>query len=334
MKKISSLFLCFFTVLCLAGCDISGYPSETNMEYMASSLGFSKANGGIKALAEIIVVNSDSKAEGTAKTVMSAEGETVETAIYNLRATLAKPLMLNHCGLLVLDRKLSREQITDIWDYCFKEKSITQAIEAVCTDNAEKLLNLKPSSAVAMGYEISTALKQNREYTGVNNRNRYYQIENLRRRKSNSYAVPFLSVIDQKHKIEGLQVYYNDMPFEIIKEDGAAMFSMLNNSFKQGTVNLDKKCFNVGLGSVNYSFSYKNNKLSVILSLNLEGGKDGVDTVKNSIKNIRIYEKDVYGIADEIYRRDLKLWNRIKDNYEEIFAAADIDFRVRRNSNG
>jgi len=334
MKKISSLFLCFIMLLGVAGCDATGYPSETDMEYMAAALGFDASKNGVTALAEIIVINSDSKAEGTAKTVLSAEGETVKTAIYNLRASLSKPLMLNHCGLLVLDSRLGREQIREIWEYCFDEKNITQAIETVCTDNAEELMNLKPSSAVAMGYEISTSLKQNSEYTGIKYRNRYYQIENLRQRKSNSYAIPFLSVIEQKHKIDGLQIYYNDNAFSIINEQGAALFSMLNNSFEKGTLNIEKSCFNVTLKSVNYNFSYKNDKLNIKLTLNLNGEKNSVETVERSIDNIVLYKSDVYGIADEIYRRDIKLWNKIKDNYKDVFSAADIKISVRRVNNG
>lgn len=326
-NRLLSLTLCVLLLLGVAGCK-SSYPSETDMEYTVSSIGFDKTGNTVTAFAEIIVVNSNNSEDGAKTQIFESDGKTPKTALYNLNSSLSKPLMLKHCGLLILGDGIDRECITEILNICLNNKDITGAIKIVATKSAENLINIKPLGNIAVGYEISEALKQNSKFSGIEYKNRFYEVESNRESETKVFCLPYFNTQEDKHKIDGIKIYKNDTPLKILKDDDAIIYSVISKNFSVGTVKIGDTSFNLELKNTNYDIKYQNGKLLVKVSLSVETEQNNLKLLKNAIDNTDIIKTDVYYIFDRIKRKERKIFETIKDDYQEVYKNAEITFEV------
>ena len=327
MKKFLLLIFCFCFIFPLSGCGNNAV-REANMEYMVSSIGFDKAGQKIKIIAEIIIVNSGQGETGAQPMLFSAVGKSPEDAMYKLHSKLSKPLMLNHSGLLVISKKLSDEAVKEIMNICITDKNITGAIKLIATENAEKLMNIKPNSDIALGYEISNALKQYSEFSGINYKNRFYEIESKREGKTKCYALPYLSARKESYAIEGVLIYKNDSPVLALNNNSAIMYSLMSNSYGQGKIQIDNNQYEINLKSVKYDILYKSETLYVTMYLDIEAVDEVVEYLSYKIKNAPLFDEDIYYFADRISRKKPQVWDKIKSDYKNIFKGANLSFEV------
>ena len=326
MKKLLLLAFCIVFVVSLPGCGNS-FVREADMEYMVSSIGFDKLGQEIKMFAEIIVVNSGESETGAKTQIFSAAGKSPRDAMYKLHSKLSKPLMLNHCGLLVISEKIQVDEIKEIFNICLLDKSITGAIKLIATKNVESLMNLKPESDIALGYEISNALKQYSNFTGAQYKNRFYEIEAYREGKTMSYSLPYFSVENEKYYIDGSLIYKDDAIVLSLDNNDSIKFSIMSGNFKSGKIS-GENGFEIKLKSVSYDIDYKNKKLYVAVKLDIDGDSNAIQFLKSEIHKGKISKLDIYYIADRIYRKHPELWEKIEKDYKDIFKNAKVNFEV------
>lgn len=162
MKKVF-IFLAFCFLLC--GCE------KTGPEYLVSGIGVDVVNGRFGVCFETIIVNT----ENTQQTVrlIKGKGNTVKEAVKQITAQCTQPLLMAHCGVVVIGENLTCEQLKEVGNYCYEEDEITLSAYFVRADNAEKLFSLKPVSSASVGYDIMGLVKLNKHYN-----NRFFEVIN------------------------------------------------------------------------------------------------------------------------------------------------------------
>lgn len=326
MKRCFSFVVSVVVLLCLMGC--SNNYSETDMEYMVSSIGFDKKGEKVNVFVEIIVVNSGENSSGAKSKVLNSCGYSVGDAVYNLHSSLAKPLMLNHCGLLILGESIDESDLKDIFKLCYYDKNITMAIEVIGVKKVEELMKVKPSSNIALGYEISEAIRQYSEFSGVDFKNRFYEIESKRQGKTQAFMVPYFSVSKENYSIDGLAVYKSDKVVLRLDNNETSIYSVMTGSFKKGKMQIDKKSENIHLKSLKYDIDYDEKQLVVNVVLDVDAPGVILERLNREIKKTKIFYEDIYYIADHIYRKKPHIWNKIKDSYSSKFKNAKLSFEV------
>ena len=136
MKKI---LLSFVLMLFLCGCE------KTGPEYLISGIGFDNNNQTYKVCFEAVVINTENTEQSVK--LLKGEGKTVEEAVKEIDRQCTQPLLLSHCGILAIGENISQEQFSKICKYCYNIEEITLSAFFVKTDNAEKLLSVKPISS-------------------------------------------------------------------------------------------------------------------------------------------------------------------------------------------
>lgn len=176
MKKI---LLILIVVGFLCGCE------KTKPEYLVSSIGFEYENHNYNVYFESVIINSENT-EQTIK-VLKGSGKSIEKAVAQIHRQCTQPLLLSHCGIIVVQNNTSQKVFEEICDYCYSEEQITLSAYFINTPNVEKLLSVKPISSACVGYDIMGLLEQNK-----NCKNRFYEILN------NNYKVdlPIISLKD------------------------------------------------------------------------------------------------------------------------------------------
>lgn len=174
MKKIV-LVITFLLFLC--GCE------KTGPEYLVSSMGFDKVNGKYDICFETVIINSENQ-DQTLK-LLSGKGESIDKAVKQIKNSCTQPLLLSHCGVIVIGENIGEKQFEDIKNYCYDTDPITLSAYFVKTKNAKEVLSAKPVSSACVGYDILGLIKQNNA-----TKSRFFEILN----NGKDVQLPMISV--------------------------------------------------------------------------------------------------------------------------------------------
>ncbi|MEE1239341.1 MAG: hypothetical protein UHO61_05405 [Acutalibacteraceae bacterium] len=213
------LLICFFTVcICfvLSGCS-SFLNTENDRRFMVTALGFS-GNENITVTAEIVTVNSESAKSEPTPQVLSHTANSIDEALSGISDSLSRPMLLEHCGVIVIDTALSAERFNEICDYCFRENKITLSVYMIASDNPKTLLDGEPISSVAVGYDIMGIIGQKSETEKLQFQNRYFEIESGREKGETVFSLPYFARNEYGVSINGLAIFQNDK-FSHISEE-------------------------------------------------------------------------------------------------------------------
>lgn len=160
MKKILLIFLIF--------CSLCGCQKESP-EYLISSIGFDNKNGDLTVCLEAVIINSENTEQSLK--VLKSTARDVELALKEIKRQATQPILLSHCGVIVIGESVTEKQLKEIYNFCFSEKEITLSALVVKTASAQKLLSLKPVSSASVGYDIMGILRENPKV-----KNRFFEV--------------------------------------------------------------------------------------------------------------------------------------------------------------
>lgn len=208
MKRLIISFLTACLCVMLGGCG-SFAGSENDRRFMVTALGFSGSEN-ITVTAEIVTVNSESAKSEPYPQILSYTADSINEALSGIADSLSRPMLLEHCGVIVTDTELSAERFAEICDYCFKENRITLSVYLVAADDPKTLLDGEPVSSVAVGYDIMGIIGQKSETEKINFQNRYFEIEGGREKGETVFSVPYFRRGEDGVSLGGTAVFEND----------------------------------------------------------------------------------------------------------------------------
>lgn len=206
------LIICAFAAcicITLSGCRFSAGSSQNDRRFMVTALGFS-GDENITVTAEIVTVNSESAEREPTPQVLSYTANGIIEALGGISDSLSRPMLLEHCGVIVIDTALSAKRFAEICDYCFKENRITLSVYMIASDNPKALLDGEPVSSVAVGYDIMGIIGQKSETGKINFKNRYFEIESGREKGETVFSMPYFARGEDGVSLDGLAVFEND----------------------------------------------------------------------------------------------------------------------------
>ncbi len=160
MKKI---FLILVLIVSLCGCE------KTGPEYLISSMGFDSIDGAYNVCFEAVIINTETTEQSVK--LLKGEGKTVKEAVRQIDKQCTQPLLFAHCGVLAIGDSITKEQFKEIGDFCYREDEITLSAFFISTENAQKLLSVKPVSSICAGYDIMGLVKENKRH-----KNRFFEV--------------------------------------------------------------------------------------------------------------------------------------------------------------
>lgn len=208
MKRLLVCGLTALMCVILGGCR-SFIGAENDRRFMVTALGFSGSEN-ITVTAEIVTVNSESAEREPSAQILSYTADSIAEALDGISDSLSRPMLLEHCGVIVIDTSLSRERFAEICGYCLKENKITLSVYMIAADDPKALLEGEPVSSVAVGYDIMGIIGQKSETGKINFNNRYFEIENGREKGETVFSVPFFERDKYGVSISGTAVFEND----------------------------------------------------------------------------------------------------------------------------
>lgn len=325
MKKLLSLVLVVLNIVLLCGCSVKETIASDKQEYIVSALGFDSEGEKIKMTIEAIVINSDDLKEDKENKLFSGVGETVEEAMGDIISQVTQPLSLGHSAVAVMGSGLKPAQTEKIISFLNDNGKINIAIMMIYTKSAFELLSVKPLSSVAVGYDIMSMLEVSEEEKGTAFNNRLYEVNSLRLEEMKTYYLPFIDTEDEKLLVKGLGVFKENRLVEILENNEIPFFCLARDSFTKGEFTLENEKFKVDYSAVTYDFKLKENlEINLNLRLKAEGNKEILKAeTENFLKGY-----DVCALGNVIRQKEPKIWDKIKDNYEDFYKGADIRVNI------
>lgn len=330
MKKILSICTALFLVLPLCGCSAKEAIASDKQEYIVSSLGFDNKNSRLRMILEAVVVNSDDLTSEKQNELIIGTGDTAKEAFAEITEKTTQPLMFSHSGVIVIGDEITSSQLEDIFDFCYEKDEINLAAMFVHTENAEELLSCKTVSSVAVGYDIMSMVEVISEERGLVFENLFYETESARNKPMNTLFMPNITVEDKDFSLKGLTVFKENVNIRELDLEEAQALSFITDNVTRGDFLLNGKEINVKSAKTTYDFALSDNlEISLKIRLNADGSNTLLtEKIQNIFYSAQKRGEDIFAIGNLIYHQAPKIWENIKENYNEYFQNASLQVSI------
>lgn len=322
MKRLLILFLSAVISLCsLGGCSVKKNISSYSQEYLISAMGFDQINGKLTAYLEAVIVNTEDTNAERRLELIEGNGATVKEALSNANKKTAQPLLLSHCGVVVIGNSVSPQYFSGICDYFYRENELTLSVFFVSAENASSLLSSEAISSIAVGYDIMSMLSQQSQRTGISYKNRFYQIYSAKAKPLNTVAIPYFKTTDKGYYIDGLTIFEGFAPVMRLDNTQTALYAILTDTQGSGSVLIDGKELKISSSYARWKFE-KDQQLKIRLLLDLKTEKSTEvqpETVKQEIEELfaasRQAGTDFFALGNILYSMKKDVWDQIQKDY-------------------
>lgn len=335
MKKLSVILLCTVFLFFSAGCSKKTSSKEKGLESMVTAVGFGKIDDKYSIHIEAVTVNSEEATETEKKvSLITGKGETLDAAFTDATTKNARTFMFSHCGVAVLSNDISPKYLRDIFRFLYKRKEINLSLRFVSTQNAELLLSCEPLSSVAVGYDIIDAINRQISFNGTNYKNKFYEIEALRKEPVNIFSVPDFKVEENNFSNNGISILKNDKTVMKLNNNDSVIYAFLTDNQKSGKILLNGSEIAIKKVNLKRDFSLDNG-LTIILKFNFkitEGNFEKVQ-LKSDIESLFETSKksgiDIFMMGNSIKKQDKKIWDEISHDYCNVYKNSKMVVEIK-----
>lgn len=305
MRKIFCLLAAISLCISLCGCSYKRMLAGSGAEYIISAMGFDQNGDELTVILEAVIINSEDADVDKKTSLLKGTGKNTDTAFAQALQSATEAVMLSHLGAVVIGNGVSAENFKEINDWFYNKRDTTLSTFFVSTENAEKLLSCETVSSVAVGYDIVGMLEQNSGETGIDYKNRFFQIEGAYKNKTDTVALPYFSQDEESFSLEGIQIFSKLSPALQLTDEQAFYYSLARDAQTQGTVTLQNQ--KLDITSAHTSYKLKNDNIEMRISLKLRQDEIPVSKLKNGINEL--YElsaksgTDIFSLEDIIHSK-------------------------------
>lgn len=358
MRKIISLILIItLSLLPLSGCV--DYVGVDKLSVVAGlTIDESDEPNALFHLCFEIVNTTDSEEQEKKSIIVEADGMSINEAISNANTNMYNDMYFGNTNLLVISHQLAEKMgINLILESVMRNFSMRDTINIVVSkgQTAKETLYPNKQGKMIFSYEMAKALDWQNEKVNSTRSSKIYDLyENLKIGTSNITlpAFVFNNDLDQPQpQIEGMGIFKGDELIGWLEKLDVQYFMYAMEELTGGTFTFfldkdDKKSvtLTVTKSFPKRSYKYENDNLTLMVDVEINCNISGLSPeigeltqeIFNEIQNqasedLSVQVKklinkmqqdpgaDIYEFGTEIYRNDPKLWNSLKENWEEHF---------------
>lgn len=362
-KNFISVLLALIVCFSLSGCwNYRGLNEITIVSGMAIDKDESGEN--YKLTFETVDLSKPSKDNGMQSKIIESEGKTLLDAARNARKIPLDRLYFGNMPIVIVSQKIAREDgISDIIDWLLRDDETRETIHVIISKHktAKEILTLDEKNKSVLSYEILSTIQKDNKTTSSTVGVHLYEAYNALNGEGGSLVLPSVCCRDNNGnllpEIDGIAVFKKDKLIDFLSCDESHYYLIMTNNMHGGVFgfNLDENkqadiSLQISNNKTKKSYSYQNgqfkliinNKLNVILDeLNLDIDvldEKQIDELKlkcekiveeNTIQLIKKsqnqFQTDIFRIGEMVYKKDPKLWEQLKDNWNETYKTMEVE---------
>ncbi|MGN9165510.1 Ger(x)C family spore germination protein [Tissierellaceae bacterium HCP3S3_D8] len=298
--------------------------------------------------------------------ILSTEANNIFDAIHHLSDRTQQPIYLKHLKVLIISEDIARDDklMRQIIDGLNRDYVLNKMINLLVTkESAKDLIEVKIHSIRQEDMEgiVYTLLRNDQKSIEFTPKTLNTFIKNID--ISSASIVPLGSILEEEIKISGGAVFKDYKLVGYINGKENKDIALLNGNVKESELNVDYEDANLSVLIMNSSSKKKQliddgEELRILCSVNIEGQINGYilneQQFNYSNENIKEMERqmeekiekelkatvrrlqeelnaDVIGVSEYLYKFHPNVWNKVMDDWDEIFPNIDIDVDVEIN---
>lgn len=232
LRLIFSAAIMLCALLLFSCTSVYGY-SEPEEKFTVSALGFDKDGDGFSVIARV----ADEKEKEDEARVFFGSGESVAAAMAHIKGADEKGLELSHLAAVVVGDGIESGEMSEIFDFCRNNRDIAVGVRFAASHSAKGLL----SAPEWDGESLTGALRSGKGGSGYAIGCRFYEIENARLDRKESYRLPYFSEWEDGYTLDGLKIYTPRGETVRLDRSESAYYMMVRGLFEGGAVDLEYK---------------------------------------------------------------------------------------------
>lgn len=372
-KRVILLLIVAINSFMLTGCW--NYV-EVNQQMNVSGIAIDEGQQGKKYHLSVEVISVGIKAEAAiTANVIETDSDTLFEGIRDLIAMTTKKLYFGHCKTMVIGEKAAKNGIAEIIDVTLRNHEVRKELDIVISKgcDAKDILLTEGIATPIMAYKIFDLMNTSVKAVGGAPTTKAYLVFNSIQNEGICTVIPALEIgnIQEKKVLElaGVAVFKNDKLSGFLDKRETEHLSFLNNKIKrsglitvQAFENTDLfLSYEVYKSKTKRDLQFNEDVPSVNITVNTSviigevqteqdfSKPEEVENIKQHLeksmeedftKLIDMAQKkmncDIFGIGAQIYRDNPEMWEKYKDNWEEIFEKIkiNVECKVRITGSG
>ncbi|BBI34066.1 Ger(x)C family spore germination protein [Cohnella abietis] len=293
-------------------------------------------------------------------------GETIFEATRDIPTKFGRKAKWDHMRVILLGEKLAKTQnIGEVLDYFSRDHEPRGTILPLVTQGtASEFLEIKPFIEQTIGQQYKKMETNGAVYSGKTSNVPLYELAIGLKSPSKIAAIPYVHKGDSKDEamVSGIAIIKNGKLAEILKDKDPEAFMVLTNKYQSGIINFNcigstegqtqiQESFEVLSLDSNKTVKVEGNEVTVRIKVHIEGTvgelrcsvlktKEDVQRFQNKVSErseeglqhaITLFKQrklDAIGVGNQIYRQNPKLWKKLEQNWDKIFAQSRFEVEV------
>jgi len=369
-KIIAVIFAAVLLCLTFSGCwDYRSLDELTIVAGIAVDKGKIYPDGFTVTL-EVVEASATDKS-AVKSTMLEVEGSTIFQAIYNASGKLYNRVYFGNTDILVISEEVAREHgLNKVIGAFLRDTSIRDTISVLISreKTASEIITPQDGEEIIASYNISNIINQSTDSLNTARVLNLVRVYSKLSVGTDNIALPAFGFSqdgdgEKMPETKGAAVFTGDKLTGFIDDSDVPYLLFVTEKIHSGAYSFFLQEEQYATLSIHSSrpkidFAYNGDKLNLYVDVKLSAsavelspnytafGGDGIsqleqraaealnsgisEMIRDMQKN---YKADLFGFDDAVYRNNPALWEKVKNNWREEFAAADIivnsDFKIK-----
>lgn len=359
--------LVFFNIFILSGCW--NYREIDRVAIIAGlAIDKDETVNKYKITAEVYGTDIGKGSEGSIKSELyESEGASIFDAVRNLINVSGRRAYWAHCKVVIINAAIAEKDISPMLDWLYRDAELRRDVKILLSEKGKAEDILKTNSALenTASYHLYAMMEAQSGVNKFPNIELWEVIEHINT-ENKSMLLPLVEVEKGKNKnistIKGSGILKNGKLIGLLSPEETNYALWLQGKIKDGlfvitdnekkssyttyeifgfkrkvdisnskglSIKVNIKC-DVGIAEItnNIDFNEKRNELALKAQNEIE---DRLAAILKKMQNQ--YQSDIFEFSTIVRIKDKKLWNSIKNNWDEQFSSVpveiDVDMKVR-----
>ena len=360
-KTVLPLFLCF---LLLCGC---GNYLEIEDTFLVSGIAVDKGEkNNFSVTVEIAGIESGEQAPSRKQLILSAEGESLYSALGNISAAASRKLFLSQTAVVIIGEEAAKDGLLQIIDLAMRdtELRITNSVVVAKGCKAKELLSAPSAGETIKAYEIKNVIKTSAKNFSVTPDVAVYELINAIGNRGIAATLPAFS-LEKSEKMQslaicGTAVFKDDKLKTFLNTSESKLMTMLMDKTEETTLaeKIDDDIISLKVYKCDTDIKpgFKGEKPVINISVKLDAGIDeltGKDHVLSAGEHEKIRKQleeklkkdiekfieklafetgeDIIGFGSKIYKKYPDEWMKFKHSgyLKDIICRVNVKISFR-----
>lgn len=364
-KKLTCLLLSLSLIFLLSGCwDYRGINELAIV--IGVAVDKDNQSGNYKLAYEIVDLSTSIKDKGMGSKIIDSEGKTIFDAIRNGKRRVNNKLYFGLTQIVVFSEEVARsEDFGGIVDFFLRDGELRGTI-CVLISQEKTARDIISSKGVGLGIvsaEVQKIIENDNKITSSIPTVEFYQVFDILNAKGKALTLPAFHncVSNGEPGIEanGTAVFKGKKLIGYLTPEETKYLLFVTNDIDGGILTIssegkseDDISLEISKNATKCSFEYKDGKVKILIHTDTtvylgetmthidaldekqisalqEKAEDKLeDGISNVIQRVQSqYDSDIFGFGNMIYKKDFRLWNQLKDNWEEQFRTLEVEVK-------